>query len=62
MSRLRIPSAFLGALLLSGCQSFVDYVTNDMKAIPAGERKTTFECRDVSPPQLDNEVIRCREV
>lgn len=48
--------------LLSGCQSFVDYVTADMKPIPEDERKTTFECRDVSPPQLDNEIIRCREV
>jgi hypothetical protein len=50
------------AALLSGCQSFVDYVTADMKPIPEDERKTTFECRDVSPPQLDNEIIRCREV
>lgn len=56
-----LPSLVFAALL-SGCQSFVDYVTADMKPIPEDERKTTFECRDVSPPQLDNEIIRCREV
>lgn len=48
--------------LLAGCQSLIDYVTDDMRPIPESERKKTFECRDVSPPQLDNEVIRCREV
>lgn len=48
--------------LLSGCQSFVEYMTDDARPIRESERKTTFECRDVSPPQLDNEVIRCREV
>ena len=47
---------------LSGCQSFINYVTDDMRPMQESERKTTFECRDISPPQLDNDVIRCREV
>lgn len=58
----RFLSLLVCTLLLSGCQSFVEYMTDDARPIPDSERKTTYECRDVSPPQLDNEVIRCREV
>lgn len=47
---------------MAGCQSFINAVTDDMRPIPEDQQRKTVECRDVSPPQLDNVVIRCREI
>lgn len=49
-------------LAIAGCQSFIDTMTDDMRPIPEDQQRKTVECRDVSPPQLDNVVIRCREI
>lgn len=49
-------------LVMSGCQSFIKAVTDDMYPIPEDQQRRTVECRDVSPAQLDNTVIRCREL
>lgn len=62
MSLRTTLSLLIFTMLLSGCQSLINYTTDDLTRTPESERKTSFECRDVSPPQLDNEIIRCREV